>query len=53
MIAKARDLSQLEEKVRRACSEIEEEMLQNVGQTCVRRCLKVVENEDPHVEVYS
>ena len=50
---KTRDLSQLEEIIHTACTEVGDEMLQNVGEACVRRWLKVVENGGANIEVYS
>ncbi len=41
---KPHDLSQLEERIRMACSEVGEVMLQNVGEACVRMWLNVVES---------
>lgn len=50
---KPRNLAELEEKIRTACTQIDEQMLQNVGKECIRRWLKILEIGGSHVEVYN
>ena len=47
------NLSQLKERIRTTCCEVGKEMLQNVGEACVKRWMKVVESGGGHVEVHN